>query len=127
MDVHDVELAAVRRAFCMLVARWRLTQAELRTLLSSADVAAPPGRVLPDDVDAEGERRMRLLLRLDAAFARLTAGGDVGARLRGWRAAKEEGPLGFLSDARSLWVVTVMAERAAQDGWDVRPEGDGGR
>lgn len=109
-----VELAAVRASFGFLVARWRLTQGELGSLLSVPD-APSAGRVLPDGLDASAETRMRLLLRLDRAIAAMCDDADVGALLREPERHGAPRPLDDLADLGLLRAAVGVAEGCGTD------------
>ena len=82
MDASNAELTAIRGEFCLLVARWRLTQVELHALLGGGSSPIAEGRVLPDVLVDDAERRMRLLLRLDKALQQLAPDLEVAVCLR---------------------------------------------
>ena len=111
LDVNDAELAAVRSSFCMLVARWRLTQSEVRDLLGEHSDRFVEGRILPDVLGHESETRMRLLLRLEGALERLSSGADVCAQLRSYRFGTGTTLLAALSSLPALRAAVRSAER----------------
>ena len=80
--INESELLAVRQDFCLLVARWRLTQAEVAALLGSEASGAGAGRVLPDVLDSSAEHQVRLLIRLDKALSALLPDADLATSLR---------------------------------------------
>lgn len=65
-DVASGDVAADRRAFMTIVARWRLTQAEVGRLLG-IDHRAARG-VVPGDLDEAAAERLRLVVAVDAAL-----------------------------------------------------------
>ncbi len=115
LTAEFVELAAVRASFSHLVARWRLTQGELGHLLSRSPVSSS-GRVLPDELGPSGETRVRLLLRLDRALARMCDGADVGGLLRSPDPTTGHAPLDDLDDLAVLRAVVRLAEHGPGGG-----------
>jgi hypothetical protein len=115
LDVDEIELTAVRNAFCMLVARWRLTQSEVRDLLGETSCRQLEGRILPDVLSADAETRVRLLLRLDSALERLAQGADVAAQLRSDRSGAGATPLAMLGSLPVLRSAVRSAERECRD------------
>ena len=111
IDVNDAELAAVRSSFCMLVARWRLTQGEVGDLLGDESSRFLEDRVLPDVLGHEAETRMRLLLRLAAALEHLAGGADVSAQMRSDPFGAGVTPLTVLSSLDELRAAVRMVER----------------
>lgn len=116
LDVNDVELAAVRSSFSMLVARWRLTQSEVRELLGDDTGRFVEGRILPDVLGHDAETRVRLLLRLEGALERLAAGADVSKQMRSARFGAGVTPLAALSSLPFLRAAVRSAERECTDG-----------
>jgi hypothetical protein len=116
LDVDDAELTAVRGSFCMLVARWRLTQGEVRDLLGEHSNRFVEGRVLPDVLGHESETRMRLLLRLESALEHLAAGADVCAQMRSNRFESGITPLAAISSLPALRAAVRLAEQECAHG-----------
>jgi hypothetical protein len=113
IDAGDVELKAVRAEFSLLIARWRLTQAELQSLLGADASEFTSGRVLPDVLDRSGETRLRLLLRLDVAFQRLGLELQITSYLRGPAELNDEiSLLDSLSNLQVLRRTIAMVESA---------------
>ena len=111
LDVNDAELMAVRSSFCLLVARWRLTQSEVRDLLGEPSERFLAGRVLPDVLGHDAETRMRLLLRLESALNHLADGADVSAQMRSNQFGAGVTPLAALSSLADLRAAVRLAER----------------
>lgn len=111
----EAELIAVRSRFCCLVARWRLTQAELTSLLGAKSSTFAQSWILPDSLDDNGEHRLRLLLRLDDVLQQLEPDEDIGIRLRD-RSGQTDGrsPLEAFGDLRELRGAIAYLERIAQ-------------
>lgn len=126
LDVNDAELTAVRSSFCMLVARWRLTQGEVRDLLGEHSNGFVEGRILPDVLGHESETRMRLLLRLESALEHLAAGADVSAQMRSNRFEAGVTPLAALSSLPALRAAVRLAERECTHGKGVPRGGESG-
>lgn len=82
MDPGEAELAAIRSQFCLVVARWRLTQSDLRLILGEGMEPCPECRILPNWLTADAERRMRLLVRLDNALLRRSPDGGIATPLK---------------------------------------------
>ncbi len=116
LDVNDAELAAVRSSFCMLVARWRLTQVEIRDLLGEHSGLFVEGRILPDVLGRDAETRMRLLLRLEGALEHLAEGADVCAQMRSNRLGAGPTPLSTLSSLAVLRAAVRLAESQCTHG-----------
>lgn len=111
-DPDTAELMAIRSAFCLVIARWRLTQSEVAMLLGDTAGPFPAGRVLPDTLDGAAERRLRLLVRLDLAFGRICPDDDVASRLRMPSAPGDAvTSLQTLADERVLRATIGMAEQ----------------
>lgn len=110
IDPGEAELASVRSQFCTVIARWRLTQADLRALLGQTAGPFVEGRVLPDEMTSDAERRMRLLVRLDSGLERRFASDDVALRIRQSDSFGRT-PLQLLADLADLRLAVMLAER----------------
>lgn len=113
LNADEAELAAVRRAFCLLMARWRLTQGEVRRLLGVSD-ELPRNKVLPDVLNVDFETRVRLLLRLDQALQQLYPEADIGSQLRSSLVSSDFPSLDALHDLSALRSAIVFADEAGQ-------------
>ncbi len=111
IDPGDAELLAIRSQFCLLVARWRLTQADLSVILGETIGSFPKGRILPDWINANAEQRIRLLVRLDDALRHRSKDGDITAAPREVNLL-ESGtvPIHLLADLRALRAAIAWAE-----------------
>lgn len=111
IDAGELELAAIRRQFCNVIARWRLTQAELRSILGQCVDPIAEGSVLPSRLNADAERRMRLLVRLDNALDKHSPDRDVALMMR---QADSFGhiPLELLAELTDLRLAVALAEEA---------------
>ncbi len=111
MDPGESELAAIRSRFCLVVARWRLSQAELRSILGESAGPVEQGRVLPNVLDSNAEQRMRLLVRLDSALHGRSTVDDFAIRLRETGSLMDgPTPLEMLADLADLRLAVALAE-----------------
>jgi len=109
MDPGEAELAAIRSQFCIVLARWRLTQADLRLVLGESAGPFENEHVLPNNLSSDAERRMRLLVRLDNGLLRSFPDEDVASHLRQPDSFGRI-PLEVLSDLADLRLAVALAE-----------------
>ena len=115
LDAGEIDLTAVRTAFCIVVGGGRLAQGEVAGLLGLGDDGVPVGRVLPDVLDVRGETTVRLLVRADAGLARLMPDlEELVSWLRSEAAAYDgRSPLAAFRDLADLRAVV----RVLEAGW----------
>lgn len=109
MDAGEAELMAIRSQFCIVVARWRLTQSDLRVILGQSAGLFVEGRILPNHLSSDAERRMRLLVRLDSGLTRRFPDDDIGNLIRQTDSFGAR-PLDMLGELSDLRLAVALAE-----------------
>lgn len=111
LDCGAIELAVIRREFSHLIARWRLTQSEVRDLLGEEQEHLVAECIVPGVLGRDAETRVRLLLRLDAALECLAEGAEVAGVVRSNRFAGGTSLLSTLSSLPDLRAAVRLAEK----------------